>query len=173
MLLVGLQSDCSPTNSTVYNIGDKGPAGGVVFYLTDNSGIHGLESAPVDQSSGAIWGCTGQTILDARNSSVGTGATNTMVIVSTCNENNIAAKIADTYTLNGYSDWFLPSKDELNLMYLQKDIIGGFVVSTYWSSTQIDNSFAWDQYIASGLNSGMQDLYAKAAALPVRAIRAF
>ena len=90
-------------------LGDTGPAGGIVFYLTDNTGQHGLEAAPVDQSAAAPWGCFGFSIPGVNGTAVGTGAANTAAIVAGCAEAGTAAKVADAYSLNGYDDWYLPS----------------------------------------------------------------
>ena len=152
----------------VRSIGDNGPAGGKVFYVTD-AGLHGLEAAPADQSSGAAWGCYGNAISGADGTAVGTGAANTTAIVTDCAEAGTAAKIADAYALNGYTDWYLPSKDELNLLYQQKTVVGGFANGSYWSSSQDGSSFAWLQYFSDGY----QDYYDKYLTLPVRAVRAF
>ena len=149
-------------------IGDTGPAGGKVFYVTDNTGLHGLEAAPIDQAT-SVWGCYPASIVGARGNAVGTGAANTAAIVAACSEANTAAKIADAYALNGYTDWYLPSKDELNLLYQQKTVVGGFAGSDYWSSTEGNSSYAWLQ----GFNNGYQNGYSKNYSLPVRAVRAF
>ena len=59
--------------------------------------------------------------------------------------------------LNGYSDWFLPSLDELNLMYQQRNIVGGFQGAwNYWSSSEYDNGNAWAVDFTSGVNSQVQ-----------------
>ena len=113
----------SNTGSTLYAVGDTGPAGGIVFYITDG-GLHGLEAAPVDQSASAAWGCFGVPFAGADGTDIGTGAQNTADILAGCGETPIAADIAAGYTLNGFSDWFLPSKDELKELYLQKDVVG-------------------------------------------------
>jgi len=165
-----VKSTCRKPNSTVFYIGDNGPAGGKVFYLTDNTGLHGLEAAPADQSSGVVWGCDGSIINGADGTAVGTGAANTADIVAGCAEANTAAKIADAYALNGYTDWYLPSKDELNLLYQQKTVVGGFANSNYWSSSESSGNFAWYQGF---FRHGLQDYYSKNGTLPVRAVRAF
>ena len=166
------KTDCSPVspppNSTAFNIGDTGPAGGKVFYLTDSSGHHGLEAAPVDQAS-APWGCIGTAISGAQSTAVGTGAANTAAIVAGCVEAGTAAKVAEAYTLNDYTDWYLPSRDELNLLYAQKSVVGGFANNYYWSSSEDNSYYAWLQYFTSG----GQDCYGKGNALPVWAVRAF
>jgi hypothetical protein len=152
-----------------YAIGDKGPAGGIVFYVTDG-GLRGLEAAPADQSAGAPWGCPGTDIAGAEGTIVGTGAQNTIDILAGCAELGIAARLADSYTLNGFSDWFLPSKDELNELYLQKAVVGGFTIFAYWSSSEVDAIYAW----AHIFDNGKQDSVDKAVpALGVRAVRAF
>lgn len=151
-----------------YTIGETGPAGGKVFYVTDG-GLHGLEVAPVDQFARVNWGCDGTSITGAQGTAVGTGAANTAAIVAACSEPNTAAKIADTYVFNGYSDWFLPSKDELNLLYLQKDVVGGFANDYYWSSSEVNSYGAWIQYFYDG----NQYDSSKVDPVPVRAVRAF
>jgi hypothetical protein len=133
-----------------YAIGDTGPAGGIVFYVTDG-GSHGLEAAPVDQSATATWGCFGKDIAGADGTTIGTGAKNTTDILVDCAELGIAARLADNYSLNGFNDWFLPSQDELNELYLQRAIVGGFIaIDGYWSSTEQSLSAAWVQSFKSG-----------------------
>ena len=88
---------------------------------------------------------------------------------------NYAAKLCDdlTYTVNGvtYNDWFLPSKDELNLMYERRYVIGGFDnKGHYWSSSEgsYNANYAWKQYIFSG-SQGDFDRYKDFRVRPVRA----
>ena len=150
----------------IYRIGDKGPAGGIIFYVTDD-GVHGLEAAPVDLAN-AEWGCQSTTITTVTE--IGAGAQNTADILAACPTAGIAARLADTYTLNGYADWFLPSKDELNELYLNRGIVGGFASITYWSSSSDHNlNFAWFQ----NLDAGGQGNTAKNNPQGVRAVRAF
>jgi hypothetical protein len=163
-----VKSTCISPNTMVRSIGDNGPAGGKVFYVT-HAGLHGLEAAPADQSSGAEWGCYVNAISGAQGTTVGTGAANTTAIVTDCAEAGTAAKIADAYALNGYTDWFLPSKDELNLLYQQKSVVGGFAVNYYWSSSEGTGYHAWAQYFDDGNKSYGN----KNNTLPVRAVRAF
>lgn len=142
--------------------------GGIVFYLDGNGG--GLVCAQSDQSTDAPWGCFGTT-LGATGTGIGTGAANTAAIVAGCSETGIAARICDQLVLNGYSDWFLPSKDELNLMYenLKLNGFGGFAAAFYWSSSEYSSSNAWDQYF----NYGDQLNLSKSSTIYVRAVRAF
>ena len=75
---------------------------------------------------------------------------NTKLIVAQQTEDdffgNFAAKVCADFQGGGYGDWYLPSKSELNLMYNQKDVIGGFANALYWSSTEYNIGFAWEQY---------------------------
>jgi hypothetical protein len=150
------------TPSTLY-IGQN-YAGGIIFYI-DGSGLHGLVCASADQGN-YTWGCMGTSI--STGTALGTGAANTAAIVASCGESNIAAKICDNLVLNAYSDWFLPSKDELSLMYtnLKAYGLGGFVSSYYWSSSENNNQYAYIQDYSSTANYKSFGFY-------VRAVRAF
>jgi len=160
--------------SVPLGIGDT-HQGGIIFYLDGNGG--GLIAAPSDQSSAAFWGCSEQ-FIGGTSSAVGTGAANTTAIVSGCSQTVIAAKICANYTDGTYTDWFLPSKDELNLMYdnigqgnaLGLGNVGNFSNSYYWSSTESGSSVAWDQNFSSGFQSGIAN---KNLTDSVRAVRAF
>ena len=76
------------------------------------------------------------------------------------------AKIACAKLGNG---WRLPNKDELNILYKNKDKIGGFANSSYWSSTEYGSTDAWYQYFANG----DQDSFYKNDTSYVRAVRNF
>jgi hypothetical protein len=155
------------TSSVGFSIGQI-YGGGIIFYI-DGTGQHGLIAATTDQSTGAKWGCDG-TSIPGTSTAIGTGQANTTIIVNGCSEAGIAARICDDLGLNGYSDWFLPSKDELNQMYLQKSIIGGFLIyPIYWSSSEYSVTNTWDQYFWDGLQSGGT----KGNTCFVRAVRAF
>ena len=142
-----------------------------MFHITDG-GLHGLEAAPEDHISTAGWGCNGTAIIGADGTAVGTGAQNTAEIPTGCETPGIAADVADKYTLNGFTDWFLPSKDELNLLYQQKVIVGGFADDNYWSSSESSansSNTAWYQDFLDGIQSPTS----KGVPLRVRAVRAF
>ena len=132
---------------TEYQIGDEGPAGGIVFHV---SGCGGLEAAPMIIQS-APWGCSGTEINGADGTSVGTGAQNTADILANCPETGIAAEIAANYELNGYKDWFLPSIDELSLLYLQREVVGILsITGQIWSSTEHNSGNARGRSLPSG-----------------------
>ena len=144
--------------------------GGIIIYI-DGTGEHGLIAATSDQSSAAQWGCYGNPIGNTYTA-VGQGQFNTNWIVLGCLQSGIAARICDNLVLGGYSDWFLPSKDELNLMYKYRNIIGGFSNSSYcayWSSSEFSAEFAWIQDFATGIH---QYGYKNGTCF-VRAMRAF
>ncbi len=141
-----------------------------MIYLTDQTGKHGLEAAPADLTP-SQWGCMGTTI-GGTSSAIGTGKANTAAIVAGCADTDTAAKAAANYTLNGYNDWYLPSEDELNLLYMQKQVLDGIANDSYWSSTEgtSGNTVAQGQYFGDGtvFLSGNKN-----GPIRVRAIRSF
>jgi len=167
-------NELSFTTSAALAIGDS-YQGGIIFYLDGLGG--GLIAAPTNQSSGAQWGCYGATISGADGTAIGTGNQNTIDIEAGCSTAGTAADICANLVLSGYTDWFLPSKGELNLMYqnigqgnaLGLGNVGGFASNYYWSSTEIDNYVAWVQ----GFYTGFQDDVNKNGTIYVRAVRAF
>ena len=150
-----------------YEIGDQGPAGGIVFYVS-NEGLNGLEAAPADQGV-AAWGCFSTSISGANGTAVGTGEQNTVYINAVCDETT-AASVASAYG----PGWYLPSRGELNLLYVQKiaGVVGGFDSSSrdlYWSSSQVSDDVAW----VKSFDVGAQTQFNKDRHLKVRAIRVF
>jgi DUF1680 family protein len=130
-----------------YSPGDTGPAGGLIFYVNPNSAADGwryLEAAPIDQSLGAKWGCFRIPMQGARGTAIGTGRQNTSDMLAVCAERGTAADLCASYSLNGIDGWFLPSRDELALVYrnLKATGIGDFRDAgmadncQYWTSTQ-------------------------------------
>jgi hypothetical protein len=87
-----------------------------------------------------------------------------------CATEGIAARLAGDLVEGGFSDWYLPSKDELNKLYLNKVAIGGFANSRYWTSTEIASNVAWSQNFTTGAQS---NLSLKNNSFYVRAIRSF
>ena len=153
--------------------------GGVVFWVDPSDNRHGLIAAVADQSSGIQWS-DGVGTIEASGIAVGTGSFNTDAIVNkyTLTGTDFAAGLARDYNGGGYTDWFLPSKDELNQMYTNKETInttasanGGSNFSTnyYWSSTEYGYISAWGQNFLGGYPY-YDD---KGSTYNVRAVRAF
>jgi hypothetical protein len=149
--------------------------GGIVFYV-DETGQHGLVAAMEDIEGSYLWGCYQNGISGADGTSIGTGYQNTLDIVSGCSETPTPASLALAYESEGYSDWCLPSKDEMNEMYNTigdggpAGNIGGFENTWYWSSSEFNSYCVW--FLSH--NSGYSD-YAvyKIDSYSVRVIRAF
>ncbi len=127
--------------------------GGIIFYI-DESGQHGLVAALEDLEGAYEWGCYQQEVNGADGTYLGTGHQNTIDIVNQgCATENggITAAQAVLYTeINGYSDWYIPSKDELVEMYNtignggSDGNVGNFINNFYWSSSEyINEFFAW------------------------------
>ncbi len=149
--------------------------GGKIAYI-DGTGLHGLIAADADLSAAAIWWNGSSTITGATGTAIGTGMANTnTIIASQGNTGTYAAKICRDYRGGNYTDWFLPSKDELNQLYVNKVAVGGFANNVYWSSTEYNyyvnyNFSAWYQIFSNGF----QDYFAnKSNAFYVRAVRSF
>ena len=130
-----------------YAIGDIGPAGGHIFFENPNYATDGwryLEAAPFDQSAGAGWGCFRRLVAGARATAVGTGRQNTIEILRECHDAAVAAALCANLDVRGIRGWFLPSRDELALMYRRLRATGlgdfrdGGVTDnfTYWTSSQ-------------------------------------
>jgi hypothetical protein len=171
----------------VYNVGDIGPGGGTVFYV-DMARAAGSQFWEVGSDLGTAAWCGALTsIPEALGTDIGTGEANTTAIMTNCvTPTGIAARIASA-AAGGFSDWFLPSKDELNQLckYARTqstavadqtvpcDTTGtlrsGFSGYTYWTSSQKYSNFAWYQSLFFG------DMYweNKTETQSVRAVRAF
>jgi hypothetical protein len=163
--------------AVTYALGDTGPAGGFVFYVTDG-GLHGLEAAPEDYFTPIKWQIGEYPDTSAIGDGVGAGAMNTMLIIakqgadSTTYAAGIAANLEISYSGVVFGDWYLPSKHELNLMYvnLHMNDVGELESASYWSSSQISSSVAWGQRFDNGDFLGQAN---KNAEFRVRAVRAF
>lgn len=174
---------------TAKKIGDHF-GGGIIFYV-DTTGQHGLIASLSDhwsdQSFFIQWFNGINKVTGATGDGVGAGATNTAIIVAAQSNDtpggNFAAKIAADFSVQEdgltactgavdeicHGGWYLPSKHELNLLYQQKDVVGGFAVGNYWSSTEFDANDAWYQHFSLS----DQSYVPKPNAFSVRAVRAF
>lgn len=161
--------------------GDVGPAGGFIFYVNPNyvaDGWRYLEAAPFDQSAGAAWGCFRRLISGARGAGVGSGRQNTADIVAACTDQQSAAVLCANLKLNGVGGWFLPSRDELALVYTNLKAKGASDFGargvadnfSYWTSTQQTADMANHIDFA---DLGRQHYDDKDFPRRVRAIRAF
>jgi hypothetical protein len=120
--------------------------GGIIAYI-DGTGEHGLIVTFDFYETGIYWG--NEMVTGATGTAIGTGKSNTAKIVQAQGPGEYAAKLCDDLVLNGYSDWFLPSKDELNIIY--KNIGGGhYNNDVYWSSSENNYKYAWMQDFESG-----------------------
>lgn len=159
------------------SIGDLFQGGKVAYILQSGDPgyiygeTHGIIAAIDDQSTDIAWSNESSIATGAIYTEIGKGLFNTNAIISTLSGpmTSYAAGLARSYNGGGYDDWYLPSKDELNLLYLSKDIIGGFADNYYWSSTEYSSAEAWYQYFVGG-----SQLYNyKSGTLNIRAIRSF
>jgi len=160
--------------SNTHYIGES-YGGGIVFYIYDN-GQHGSIAATANQSTAIRWYGGSNTNTRARADGVGAGLKNTSIIIAnqgSVDGNTFAATVCNEYsvTVGGvtYGDWYLPSKYELNLLYLQKAVVGGFANNYYWSSFEASATNAWYQ----DFSTGNQDNSGKNYQWYVRAVRAF
>jgi hypothetical protein len=151
--------------------------GGKIAYI-DATGLHGLIAAPADQGT-LMWHdlnlSGGNSTTGATGVEIGTGKSNTDAIIAFHGSENHAARICYDLVLGGYDDWHLPSKLELNQLYINRVAIGNFSNSptwVYWSSsesTEIDPESSWAQSFATGV----MNLRFKALSDKVRAVRSF
>lgn len=176
-----------------YAVGDVGPAGGYILYVDD--GTYGaddwtyIEIAPKDLTSTLIFGyyvnSNSRSDVVGTVDGIGKGKTNTELCVtcmdksgkarnsnlvqSTSTDYYAARKCLD-YTLGDYDDWYLPSAAELRLVYekLYKKGIGGFVTSSYWSSTENGLNSAYSCNVSTGTLSSSSSRGSKYVVRPVR-----
>jgi Protein of unknown function (DUF1566) len=162
-------------------IGMTGPGGGTIFFVDYNDiypTFNYLEAAPTSCESAPITWSSANTAVTAAlgwaGRAVGAGYANTAAIkavftADTDNNGNNAAYFATSCPAGGKSDWFLGSLGEMKLMYDNLQGVGGFVESSYWSSTEDDTNHAWRQSFANGgQNNGNKD-----TTYYVRPVRAF
>ena len=155
-----------PQKKDAYLVGERGPAGGHIFYDkgTFSDGWRYLEAAPVDtEIKNLKWGAYGVDVPGI-SLDLGNGKNNTKIIVEYLKSiklSGTAAQMCEELNYNGYTDWFLPSKDELQWMYvnLHAKGLGNFKNARYWSSSQLNKNRAW--YLHFGDNGRASNNYDK------------
>ena len=176
---------CGVNGTTACAVGLKGPGGGIVFMtpstLGNTSGLF-YEAAPSTWNNPSgdpydVWCSTTNAVLGVASELTGTGAMDgaakTTVMLGVCTTGVALGVDAYTATVGGvvYGDWFLPSKGELNQMYVNRVAIGGFSDGDYWSSSESDATNPWGQ----DFGTGVQFLTGRGKANPgfMRPVRAF
>ena len=155
--------------TTAYLIGELF-GGGRVFYV-DNTKIHGLIVALTDQAAGAKWDSNTSTWISPNAYSFTDGILNTNKIITVLGAGN-AAGACRTYTGGGFNDWYLPARNELNILHSQRNVMNNYNTYFYWSSTESTSYIGF----ASAINFGggtISDNSLKTQIYHVRAIRAF
>lgn len=188
------RAQTTTTTSTIPNclqsgpcvVGSKGPGGGIVFYDAGSVQPWGrfLEVAPAtwmlgQKSISKPWGCKGIDV--ATKTEIGSGKSNTEQIVSACSESDIAAKVVSDLTINGFDDWFLPSKDELSALISSQKLAGVYSDYDYWTSSQASvelsakflPQYAWSCRSALGQCAQNQKTILGWSGLGVIPVRAF
>ena len=160
--------------------------GGIIAYILQsgdpgyNASVqHGLIAATVDQSTGVQWADPAFTttfVPSGTDTAIGTGLANTDHIITLHDQTPVvrstyAAGLARACSDGGYNDWYLPSQDELNKLYINRVAVGGFAAGIYWSSSELayNNNHAWDQNFSNGSKSAPY----KDTVDYVRAVRSF
>jgi hypothetical protein len=210
---------CGSNGTTLCAVGVQGPGGGTIVYVdfTNEMPMYDyLEVAPADASTGVVWStaivkcgssatasCQTAYLSDAGTSlgyiGLGTGRAATAAIVARHDAGGVAkasyaAGVADAYTTSTASDWFLPSKDELNEVckYARNTsqaagaqfvcsggiLRSGFAAVDYWSSSEVDYLNPFVQYFPSGYQTSYGKDYGEEGGMfgspvYVRALRAF
>jgi hypothetical protein len=168
-------------------LGDTGPGGGIVFYVqtpTAAAPWRYMEAAPNTWSGGSadpqiIWCNVTNAFVPPltaapasprtiqTSTAIGAGYSNTQKMLGGCTYG--AANTAVAYSGGGKSDWHLPSKDEMNQLYLRRTTVGGLDGAAYWSSSEYGALGTWGQYFVDG----NQLSYLKDGTISVRPVRAF
>jgi len=150
-----------------------------IIYPVDSTSK--LYISPIDNAYSVTWGCCatwncGSTAIGMDAQSYTNGSENTTAIVASCGSANIAASICYDLSYGGYDDWYLPAKDQIYSMYVQRNIVNkgdylaewvNYISAVYWSSTESAATTAW----GTQFSRGNQGSYSKAFVQPVRCVR--
>ena len=185
LLVVGCKDN---PEKVVYQVGDIGPAGGIIFYdcdadndmgnpdgLTSSScGWRYLEVATQNLGKASFGyykpdGYTSKVVVIGQGTEIGSGATNTATLVASMGDATFlssktntskdvyAAKVCADYCVTVgsevYDDWFLPSKDEMTLLYnfaKENDCLDAFSSYDYWTSSEAEDGESWLQNFVVG-----------------------
>ena len=172
--------------SPPYQIGDEGPSGGLIFFVDedDRHDFTYLEAAPENLPGTTdklhSWSSQGLDLSGQTAEGIGAGAANTQLILAASDDQDIRAHAAeriDEASLGGCDDWFLPSRDELTLMYenLHDQGLGDFVDDNgfdFWSSSEVGLQYAWGRQFGGGMD-GFENEWLKTLRFRVRPARAF
>lgn len=158
--------------------------GGLIFYVQDSMG---LVIAPYKDGRDPVWygnqgytsfGCFNIAIPEARNTEIGAGESNTKALIKACGSDAKAAYLCDTLVLNGFSNWFLPSKEEMELAFeIQKNPMTPIMYGdsyaatfTYWTSSELDAEQAYRHniYVNSSFSNKSKEFWVRAARKLVR-----
>lgn len=149
----------------------EGPAGGLIFYDAGSTQSWGryLEAWTADESGTYKWK-TSKTSTAGTSTAIGFGYDNTYTAMA--GAEHLAAFVVRTANHGGFNDWFLPSKDELNQMYINLKLkdVGGVTDFEYWSSSEYDSEDTWIQLFSNGSQFNRIKLW---DSNHVRAVRAF
>ena len=167
-----LMADGSVKGIVTYEIGQTAN-GGIVFWLDDTK-THGLVALATDQSASIKWLNDSYMNTSSIRSGAYEGYANTQQIITSQGTGTYAATLAAQFINGRLGDWYLPSKDELNKLYIKKDIVGG-LSGNYWTSTEVEvgtgetSDFAWSE----NFDTGNQSSSLKSNTYKVRVIRKF
>lgn len=178
--LVGVSFDACKKESPIPNgglvLGESYKGGRIAYFFVPgdpgykSTETHGIIAAPSDQSIGIQWYNGSPMVTGAIEKSIGKGNSNTLKIVTLQGAGTYAAKLCYDMVAGTYTDWYLPSCDELNKLYRNRNAIGGFANYYYWSSSEDNANYAWLQDFSTGKQ--MVNNY-KGSPVYVRAIREF
>jgi hypothetical protein len=167
----GQSGHYAQTGPSLYTIGQSA-LGGIVVYINGggSSGTSGLIASSVDVGY-TQFECQG-TAIGGTSAAIGTGYANTLAIIAGCATAGNGARICRAYTGGGYTDWYLPSQNELHRLFINQVAIGATPTaypSAYMSSTETDATFVWTE----DFYGGGQNYSAKSDSFRVRAVRSF